>query len=267
MGRKIVRYAAGLVSSLVIVLGLPTAAHAAQLVACIGDATVGETNAGTVNATFTIDTCGENTPGTMTVSYATADGSATAPGDYTTKSGTVSISKTTPATFNVLVNGDTLDEDNEIFLVNLSNPLNGGIQQGTGVGTITDNDSPPSVSVGDVTINEATGDTSTGNFTATLSAASGKTVTVNYATANVTAVAPGDYASASGTLSFAPGDTSEQIPIVVQGDPTDEVNETFNITLSTPSNVTINDGGAPIAMPAMTQSTGLVFVRPTVSWL
>jgi hypothetical protein len=241
MGTKLVRYAGGLVATLVIVLGLPTAAHAAELVACIGDATVDETNAGTVNASFTIDTCGENTPGTMTVTYATADGSAAAPGDYTAKTATVSVTRFSPVTFSVLVAGDTLDEDNEIFLVNLSNPVNGAIRQGTGVGTILDNDSPPSISVNDISINEATGVTSTGNFTVSLSVASGRVVTVQYSTSSGTAMAPADYGSASGTLSFAPGDTTKPVPIVVQGDPTDENNETFTITLSSPSNVTLGD--------------------------
>ena len=95
-----------------------------------------------MNATFTIDTCGENTPGSMTVTYTTANGTAAAPGDYTAKAPTtVTISKSSPATVNVAVAGDTLDEDNEIFLVNLSNPVSGTIRQGTGVGTINDNDS------------------------------------------------------------------------------------------------------------------------------
>ena len=241
MARNVVRYAAGLVSTLVIVLGLPGTAYAAPLEACIGDAVA--VTEGAVNATFRIDTCGENTPGSMTVTYTTANGTAAAPGDYTAKGPTtVTISKSSPATVNVAVSGDMLDEDNEIFLVNLSNPSGGVIRQGTGVGTINDNDNPPTISVGDVSINEATGVTSGGNFTATLSAASGKPITVNYATANGTAVEPGDYASASGQLSFNPGETTKQIPIVVQGDPSDEVNETFTIALSTPSNVTIADG-------------------------
>jgi chitinase len=241
MGTKIVRYVGGFTATLVIVLGLPTAAHAATLVACISDATVTETNVGVVNASFTIDTCSENTPGTMTATYTTANGSAAAPGDYTAKSGTISFSRSAPATVNVVVAGDALDEDDELFLVNLSNPVNGTIRQGTGVGTIVDNDSPPSVSVNDISINEATGVTSTGNFSVSLSAASGRVVTVQYATSSGSAIAPGDYGAASGTLSFAPGDTTKPIPIVVQGDPTDENNETFTITLSSPSNVTLGD--------------------------
>ena len=43
-------------------------------------------------------------------------------------------------------------------------------------------------------------------MTVTLSAASGKTVTVDYATSNGTATAGSDYTATSGTLTFSAGE-------------------------------------------------------------
>ena len=90
-----------------------------------------------------------------------------------------------------------------------------------------------------MTVTEVDAGSVTATFTATLSAVSGRTVTVDYATSDVTAAAPADYTAASGTLTFAPGVTTRTIPIAVQGDLSDEANETYRVTLSNPTNVTI----------------------------
>jgi hypothetical protein len=83
-------------------------------------------------------------------------------------------------------------------------------------------------------------------FTVTLSAASSLTVTVNYQTLNGTAT--GDavcgsksrgYIIASGTLTFAPGETSKVVTIHVVGDTFKESNQTFVVRLSNPINATI----------------------------
>jgi len=76
-------------------------------------------------------------------------------------------------------------------------------------------------------------------FNVTLSAASSLSVTVNYATLNGTATSARDYQSTSGTLTFAAGQTSKTITVLVNGDTTKESNETFAVRLSNPSNATI----------------------------
>ena len=86
------------------------------------------------------------------------------------------------------------------------------------------------------------GGTALAAFTVTLSAASSTPVTVAYATSNGTAAAGGDYVAASGTITFAPGETSKTIAIVVNGDATAETAETFTVTLSSPSGATLVDG-------------------------
>ena len=94
------------------------------------------------------------------------------------------------------------------------------------------------------------GDTGTANlaFTVTLSAVSSKTVRVDYATANGTAVAGQDYLAAGGTLIYSPGQTSKQINVGILGDHLDENTETFTLGLSNPLNATIAAGTATITI-------------------
>jgi len=101
---------------------------------------------------------------------------------------------------------------------------------------------PPSLSINDVSVNEGTGGTTTAAFTVTLSSASSQTVTVQYATADGTAAAPGDYAATSGTLTFAPGVTTQPIAVSIVPDAVAEQAETFSVVLSNPTNTTIADG-------------------------
>ena len=82
-------------------------------------------------------------------------------------------------------------------------------------------------------------------FTVTLSAAATGTVTVSFATAAGTATSGTDYASQSGVLSFAPGETSKTILVDVVGDTAYEANETFSLVLSgASSNATITTASA-----------------------
>jgi uncharacterized protein (TIGR03437 family) len=208
----------------------------------INDVTLTEGNSGTANATFTV-TLSATSAQTVKVDFATADGTASAPSDYQANSGTLTFNPgDLTKTITVLVNGDTMDEPNETFFVNLSNALNAVILDSQGQGTINDNDAAPSVSINDVTVTEGNSGTTSATFTVTLSAASGFTVTVNYAAADSTATAGSDYQAASGTVTFNPGETSKPISVAVNGDPDFEPNESFFVNLSTPVNVTIADG-------------------------
>lgn len=210
----------------------------------INDATVTEGNSGTANAVFTVSIARPPKSGTISVDYATSNGTATAGSDYQSRSGTLTLSKASPsATVSVPVIGDTTDEVNENYTVNLSNATGGAtITDGIGLGTITDDDAPPSLSIDDVSIAEGDSGNGTATFTVSLSAASGKSITVAYATANGTASAPSDYASASGTLSFVADDTGETIDVTVKGDTVDEGDETFTVGLSGAVNASIADG-------------------------
>jgi len=99
----------------------------------------------------------------------------------------------------------------------------------------------PTLTINDLTITEGAGGTSVANFTLSLSAASANTVTVNYATADNTAVAGSDYAATSGTVTFTPGQQSRTVSVSINGDTTFEPNETFFVNLTSPTNATISD--------------------------
>src|SRR5205823_13377684 len=117
--------------------------------------------------------------------------------------------------------GDTLDESNETFFVNLTSPTNATIADSQGLGTITDDDGQPSLSIDNVSTTEGNSGQHNATFTVTLSPASGQTVTVSYATANGTATAGTDYQATSGSLSFPAGTTTRTIDVPVNGDTND----------------------------------------------
>ena len=81
-------------------------------------------------------------------------------------------------------------------------------------------------------------------FTITLSKSWTTPVTVNYATSNGSATAGQDYNATSGTITFAPGVTSQVVNVGVVGDATVESNETLAVTLSNPSGATISRSSA-----------------------
>ncbi|MBV6782890.1 autotransporter domain-containing protein [Xanthomonas campestris pv. trichodesmae] len=207
----------------------------------INDVSVNEGNAGTTNATFTVSLSAPAGAGGVSFDIATADGTATAGVDYVVSSltGQTIPAGSSSATFTVLVNGDTLAEPNETFFVNVSNVTGATVSDGQGLGTIVNDDAQPALSIDDVSVNEGNSGTTTATFTVSLSAASGQTVTVNYATADGTATAGSDYVARSGTLTFAPGVTAQGVAVTVNGDTAVEPNETFSVGLSGASNATI----------------------------
>ena len=73
-------------------------------------------------------------------------------------------------------------------------------------------------------------------FTVSLAPARRQEVSVSYATADGTAEAGSDYAAASGTVTFSPGEISKTVAVTVNGDDEAEANETFSVTLTAGSN-------------------------------
>ncbi|WP_176887852.1 putative Ig domain-containing protein [Acidovorax sp. JMULE5] len=209
----------------------------------INDVTLSEGNAGITNFSFTVSLSAPAGPGGVTFDIATANGTATAGVDYVASSFT---SQTIPAGsstyfFTVMGNGDLLNEPTETFFVNVTNVVNATVVDGQGVGTITNDDPLPSLSIDDVSVVEGNAGTVNAVFTVTLNAASGQTVSVNYATADGTATQPADYTSTSGTLTFTPGQTTRTITVPVIGETVPEANETFFVNLSGATNATISD--------------------------
>ncbi|TNJ32880.1 beta strand repeat-containing protein, partial [Arenimonas terrae] len=209
----------------------------------INDVTANEGNAGTTNFTFTVSLSAPAGPGGVTFDIASANGTATAGVDYVanTLTGQTIPAGSSTYTFTVQVNGDALNEPSETFFVNVTNVVNAVVVDGQGVGTVVNDDPLPSLTINDVNVVEGNAGTVNAVFTATLSAASGQTVTVNYATADGTATQPADYTSTSGTLTFTPGQTTRTMTIPVNGETVPEANETFFVNLSGAANATISD--------------------------
>jgi hypothetical protein len=100
----------------------------------------------------------------------------------------------------------------------------------------------PTLSIDDVRVFEPGPGTSEAVFTVTLSAPSGRPITVDYATVAGTASPGSDFAATNGTLTFAPGDTSATLTIPVLADTVQEAAETFAVTLGAPTDATLRDG-------------------------
>ena len=135
---------------------------------------------------------------------------------------------------------DTSDEEDETVILDIDsvvNALEDGTQQVTA--TIADDDAPPTVSIDDVSISEGT---SPASFTVSLSPASGKTVTVDVATTDNSAIAGLDYtAVTTTTLTFNPGDTTRNVDVTILEDSEDEADETFFVDLTSPVNASLGD--------------------------
>jgi hypothetical protein len=104
------------------------------------------------------------------------------------------------------------------------------------------------ITVGGQSVAEGASDSAPLPFSVTLSTPVPWTVTVAYATMDGTASSLGDYAPATGTLTFSPGETQKTVAVVVHGDTAVEPDETFWLRLS-------NASGAPLAVA---QATGTI---------
>ncbi|HEU4934527.1 MAG TPA: FG-GAP-like repeat-containing protein [Pyrinomonadaceae bacterium] len=99
----------------------------------------------------------------------------------------------------------------------------------------------PTLSINDLATTEGDSGTKSLNFTVTLSAASNLTVIVDFATADSSANAGSDYVAATGGLTFNPGDTTKTVTVTINGDTTNEPDETFVVNLTNAVNATVSD--------------------------
>ncbi len=200
-------------------------------------------------ATFTLSLDGP-TASAATVHYETAASvNATADVDYISVSGTATIpAGSSSTTVNVQTLQDNIYEGLEQFRLNISSPSsNLVIDDGSGLGSIVDDDEKPTVTIvgkpgtngnpdnPNTSVDE--GDTGCTSVTLTikLSNPASEAITVPWSTGGGTATAGTDYTVASGTVTFAPGETSKTITVCVNGDYLDEPNETFEVNLGTPT--------------------------------
>ena len=210
----------------------------------IDSPSVAEGDSGSANLTFTVTLSAAKSQ-QVTVAYADAGtGTATSGTDYTAiTAGVLTFAANeTSKTITVSVTGDASDEENETVEVTLSSAVGATISTATGTGTITDNDGVPTLSIGSPSVLEGNSGSATLTWAVTLSPASGKQVTVNYADAGTgTATSGTDYtAITAGALTFTAGTTSRTFDVSVTGDTDLEPNETILVSLSSPTNAAVS---------------------------
>jgi hypothetical protein len=231
-----------------------------------------EGNTGTATARFTVTLTPGNPLPTypLTVRYAAQGVTATAGQDFVAiEQRTLTFNQgETTKTVTVTVNGDTSSEPDETFKLVLSAASQGVISSDAGEATvtITNDDAPPApLAIGfvpaTVRVTEGNSGTRMAELTVVLNRATTTDVSVQYATANLTATAGSDYAAASGMLVIPAGSTQGAIRIPIWGDTAPEADEVFTVALSAATagveinpalaSVTIaNDDGA-IPLPAV----------------
>lgn len=181
--------------------------------------------------------------GQVTVDYVTNGGTATANADYTPVVGTLTWAPgdLSPKSFQVPIINDTAMESPETVFITLGNPTGGAVvgTRGMATLTITDDDMPSTVQFSAATYNSPAGSTQA-LITVTRLGGTGTAVTVNYATADGTAVAGTDYAATTGTLNFAVGDAAAKTFIVpILNSSAQTTQKSFTVALSAPTGTTL----------------------------
>ena len=195
-----------------------------------------EGDSGTKQISFTVSLAAAS-PEAWTVSYATSDATAQAGVDYIGRTGTLTfLPGETAKTVSIDIVGDMQIEEDETFNIIVTGPANA--MQATG--TILNEDvSRPAMFIGDAAVVEGLTGVSALTFEVLLSKADEQTITAHYATADLTSVAGLDYAAQTGTVTFAPGETSKTITIMVLADAAYEPDKTLLVNLSGAANATI----------------------------
>ncbi len=176
-----------------------------------------------------------NSSQTHSVNYTTSDGSAVQPSDYTAQSGTVTLPAAAGQTISVVTINDTLFENPETVGITLSAPTGGSVLgSASTTGTINSDDAAPTFSIS--SNSPVTEGGAALQFTVTLNGQSQYSHNVNYATGNGTAVAPGDYTAASGTLAGFTSNSSQVVNVAIVDDTVYENPETLTLALSAPTN-------------------------------
>lgn len=216
----------------------------------ISDVSLSESNSGTTNLMFAVTHTGTSSP--FTLNYATANNSAASGSDYTNTSGMLSFNGTNNQTLNVSVPimGDMTVELNENFFVNLSSISNPAVtlQDGQGLGTITNNDAATVSIVGDVLQSEIL---TPMNFSLQLSNPVDANVTVQFSTTAGTATAGSDYTTITNqTVTFNANTTTTQVVgVAIASDNIVEESETLTASIAT-----LNASGRNVSIGASSRT-------------
>jgi uncharacterized repeat protein (TIGR01451 family) len=203
----------------------------------IDNVSVIEGNSGTTSAVFTVRLQPPNAVLTATVNYHASGITATPGADFIASEGTLTFrAGETVKSITVQVLGDTLNEGNELFVVQLTDPVNAALDQDLGIGTIVDDDNGqfpvPPASIDNLTVTEGNSGTTNATFTARLSITSAAVSRVRWQTQDGTALAGSDYIASSGEVIFQPGELSKTFTVPIIGDTIFEPDEVFNVIIT-----------------------------------
>lgn len=213
------------------------------------------------NATITVN-LNKASGFNVNVDYATSVGTATPGADYTPVNGTLTfLAGETSKTFDVPIINQALDEPLEetvnLTLDNAVNALLGTPKKATL--KIVDVSPPPTLqfSAASYTVNETDPKVT---VTLTLSAPSGQSVAVDFATSDGTATAGDDYTAVAQTIIFLPGETTKNIDIPIKDDSSMEGLETINLTLTNLDDADLGTPGSSVIKIIDDEAPGLLFL-------
>ena len=227
-------------------------------VVTIRDAIVTEGDTGTTAANFLIE-LSNMVDAPVTATFVTANGSAqdeNGDGDYVSNTDMATIpTGSMSGSIAITVQGDNKFESNENYNATLSNLMAGSpardvtIQDGTGQGTILNDDDIPEITIDSMMVQEPDQGQIPVILTVMLSNPSANDVSVDFATVNVEAQDENgteDYQRNSGRLTFVGdpvGETQKTITVMVNADSDDtEMEERLRVVLSNAQGGVINQG-------------------------
>ncbi len=203
----------------------------------------------------------------VTLNYLTAEGTATATVDYTPINGTLAFSgpgQLIQPLVVPVIDDNSIEED-ETYLVQLSNAANAVIVRGTGIGTILNDDTGGVLLVRNTQIAEGDSASRPLNFEVSLSEPQGLAATVSYVTVDESAVAGSDYRATFGTLTIPAGFTSAFASVDVFGDTAFETDESFRLMLFDPVASTVGPAVGNNAGRGTIVSDDLCPLVPTIT--
>ncbi len=198
----------------------------------IVDASVTEGDSGASNLLFELQ-LSEPSIEVVTVDFATNAGTATVDSDFLSASGSVSFAPgSVRETIVISVLGDVESEPVETLRIQLNAVTQAALVRTQATGTIIDNDGEPVLFVANASSSESDSGTVNLSFVVSLSSAAAESVSVVYGTESDTATSGVDYVATSGTLDFAPGQTTRTVNVQLVGDAIDEFDERLLLRLS-----------------------------------
>jgi hypothetical protein len=200
-----------------------------------------EGDVGSSIASFTL-TLSDASEKIAAITYATSDAGATAGVDYTSTTAIATfLPGDTVKMVDVEILGDATFETDEGLVLDLLDEDNVTIGDGHALGTITNDDAAPILSIDDVSVTEGDTGSTVATLTITKSGSTDLAASATWNTENMSAVSGIDYTASSGALTLGAAETFTTVQVMVTGDLNDESDEKFNVALADPTNATLGD--------------------------